>query len=385
VFKFLGWFLKNLGRNKLRTVLTAMAVLVLTAIYTIATSVTAVVNRLMTAYSNQSRLLVREKWVMPSRFPPRYVPKIAALPGVRDWTIWHFYMGSLDDAGHNGAGLATRIDNLREMHPGLETLDPAALEAMRRQKNGALMGRSLMKEMNWQIGQKFTVKSFSSFGRDLSFQVVGVVESDIWASNFFFRDDYYEEASGDKESVNILWLHATDEAAARRLSAEIEAMFATSRDKLRVETESAGVGRLLGRTASIVQIINFVVGVLLIDMIVVLSNSISMTVRERRREMAILKILGFQPGFILTMIVGEAMTVGMAGGALGAGLAYGLSALNSAGHLPVRVDFLGQFPVSPLYILHGLAVGGAVGFLGSVVPAWQARKVRVVEAFSNEG
>ena len=77
--------------------------------------------------------------------------------------------------------------------------------------------------------------------------------------------------------------------------------------------------------------------------------------------------------------------VGAAGGLLGAGLAYLISVLNMAGQLPLRIDFLVQFPIPPRFILHGLLVGAAVGFIGSAVPAGMAQKVRVVEAFSNAG
>lgn len=383
--KFIALLLKNLGRNKIRTTLTALAVVVLATIYTLAISVTSAVNRMIAAHDSNTRLIVREKWVMPSRFPARYVRQIAALDGVKDWTTWNFYAGYVDDAGHNAAGIATRIDNIRQMHPGFENLNPALLEAMRSQRNGVLMGTSIMSQMRWKVGQKFTLTSFTHVGRNLEFQIVGVLPAEIWANNFFLRDDYYREGVDDKDTVNIVWLRVGNEEQGKRLAAQIEGMFAGSRDKLRVETESAGVSRFMGRTSSVVNIINFVVTVLLIDMVVVLSNSISMTVRERRREMAILKILGFQPRFILMMIVSEATVVGAAGGALGAGLAYAASVLNVFDQLPTRVDFLLQFPVSGHLVFQGMLIGAAVGLAGSIFPAWKAQGVNVIEAFSNAG
>lgn len=383
--KFLSLLAKNLGRNKVRTTLTALAVLVLVAIYTLASTVTDTVGEAITELSSQSRLMVREKWIMPSRFPVRYLPKILAVKGVEDWTPWHFYFGTLDEAGHNIAGIATRMDNLCEMHSGMDDLDPALLSAMDREKNGVLMGRVIMDQMNWQVGQRFSVISSSHVGKNLEFQVVGVLGSNLWARNFFFREDYYQEGLGDKENVNVLWLRVSDEQTGKRVSADVERLFQNSREKLRVETESAGVGRFIGRADTLVNIINFVVGILLLDMVVVVSNSIGMTVRERRQEMAILKILGFQPSFIVAMVVGEAIVVGAAGGLCGAGLSCLVSALNAAGHLPTRIDFLMQFPIEVKFVLHGLLVGGAIGFLGSVLPARSAFKVRVAEAFSNVG
>jgi putative ABC transport system permease protein len=385
VQQFVLLLIKNLGRNKLRTGLTGLAVLMLMAIYTFTFAVTDKVNRLIDAHSSQNRLMIREKWVMPSKFPVRYVSKIAQVEGVDDWTPWNFYAGYLDDAGHMAQGVATRIDNLREMHPGLENLDPALLEQMQHEKEAVLIGQAAMEQMNWKVGQKFTVMSFTHLGKNLEFRVIGVLPSDLWSRNFFFRQDYYQEATGDKESVNLVWARVADANTAKRVSAEIEQLFENSREKLRVETESAGVGRLVGRTTALVNILNFVVAVLLLDIVAVLANSISMTVRERRREVAILKILGFQPSFVLMMVIGEAVLVGAAGGVLGGGAAWLLATVNSAGLLPTKIDFLLEFPVSLKFVFQGLLIGVLVGFLGSVIPAWSAQKISVIEAFSKAG
>jgi putative ABC transport system permease protein len=385
VQRFILLLVRNLGRNKLRTSLTGMAIVVLMAIYTFTFAVTDKVNRLVGAHSSQNRLMIREKWVMPSRFPIRYVPAIANLEGIEDWTPWNFYGGYLDDAGHTVAGIATRIDNLREMHPGLENLDPALLERMQQEKDAVLMGPSTLQQMNWQVGQKFTVTSYTHPGKNLQFHVIGVLPSDLWSRNYFFRQDYYQEATGDHEDINILWVRTTDADAAKRLSGEIEQLFDNAREKLRAETESAGVGRLMGRAAALVNILNFVVVILLIDIVAVLANSISMTVRERRREVAILKILGFQPRFVLMMVIGEAMLVGAAGGMIGGGAAYLLATLNSADCLPMRIEFLVEFPVGLKFVFQGLLVGMLVGFVGSVIPAWSAQKISVIEAFSKAG
>jgi putative ABC transport system permease protein len=117
-------------------------------------------------------------------------------------------------------------------------------------------------------------------------------------------------------------------------------------------------------------------------MVIILANSISITTRERRREMAILKVLGFQAGFIRSLVVGEAMLVGLIGGGAGATLTYLVSWLNENGALPITIPFLLRFPVPPSFIPNGFLLGAFVGFLGSIVPAWNAPKVRVVDVFS---
>jgi putative ABC transport system permease protein len=122
--------------------------------------------------------------------------------------------------------------------------------------------------------------------------------------------------------------------------------------------------------------------ILLVDILIILANSISITTRERRSEMAVLKVLGFQPTFVMVLVVAEAALVGAVGGAVGAGLACAVSAANEAGMLPMTISFLSQFPVPAEFILRGMALGALAGVLGSMVPAWNARKVRVSDVFA---
>jgi ABC-type antimicrobial peptide transport system permease subunit len=77
--------------------------------------------------------------------------------------------------------------------------------------------------------------------------------------------------------------------------------------------------------------------------------------------------------------------VGAAGGVLGGGAAWLLATVNSAGLLPTKIDFLLEFPVSLKFVFQGLLIGVLVGFLGSVIPAWSAQKISVIEAFSKAG
>ncbi len=385
VFRFAVFVLKNLGRNRLRTTLTGLAVVVLMVIYTGAGAVTDKVNQMIAAHSSEVRLIVRERWTTPSRLPIRYVHELTGLDGVEDWTVWHVCGGLLDDAGHVAAGFATRMDNLRQMHPGMDDLDPALIEAMRRRRNGVLVGRWILDQTGWRVGQRCTLKSFTHPGKDLQFVIVGQLPSEIWARCFFFRDDYFQDSVADQQTVNVIWLRVGDVETGKRLAAEIEQTYSKHRVQVRVETEAAGVSRLLGQTKTVVNIVNFVVTVLLIDMVIVLSNSINMTVRERRQEMAILKTLGYQPSFIVALVVGEALAVGAVSGVLGAALAYGFSELSLAGCLPFTARLVVDFPVPVRFVWHGLVVGALVGFLGSALPAWRAQRVKAVEAFANPG
>jgi putative ABC transport system permease protein len=387
VLKFLILILKNLGRNKLRTTLTALAVTVMVTICAEMATIILSVRQHVEAEASQSKLLVTERWVAPSRIPARYVPSLTRLEGVEDWTVWNFYAGYFDASrqrSRQGFGVATRPDNLVGMHSGLEKLDPAAVEALRREKTGAIMSPDVMQQMNWKVGQQFTVLSSSHPDKNLQFKIVGVLPPGEFTRNFFFREDYYEEGTGNKETVNCVWLRLADANAAQRVAGKIQEQFQKQQPELKVETESAGVARFVNRGQAILSIIELVVTILLIDMVIVLSNSISVATRERKVEMAVLKVLGFEPAAIMVLVIGEATLIGAVSGFVGAFLAWLASTLAVSGVVSnnsvTRIFFM--FPIQSSMLLWGILIGAFVGFAGSVIPAWNARKVKVSDVFA---
>jgi putative ABC transport system permease protein len=387
VLKFLILILKNLGRNKLRTTLTALAVTVMVTICAEMATIILSVRQHVEAEASQSKLLVTERWVAPSRIPARYVPALTRLEGVEDWTVWNFYAGYFDASrqrSYQGFGVATRPENLIRMHSGLEKLDPAAIEALRHEKTGAILSADLMQQMGWKVGQQFTVLSSSHPDKNLQFKIVGVLPPGEFARNFFFREDYYEEGTGNKESVNCVWLRLADANAAQRVAGQIQRQFQKQQPELKVETESAGVARFVNRGQAILSIIELVVSILVIDMVIVLSNSISVATRERKVEMAVLKVLGFEPAAIMVLVIGEATLIGAISGFVGAFLAWLASTLAVSGVVPnnsvTRIFFM--FPIASNTLLWGILMGGFVGFAGSVIPAWNARKVKVSDVFA---
>ncbi len=385
--KVLLLILKNLRRNKLRTTLTALAVIVMVVLCTEAATVLFWVHQHVHTQACQSKLLVSERWVAPSCIPTRYLALLTHQEGVEDWTLWNLYTGYLDtsrQSSRKGFGLATRPDNLIAMHLGLEKLDPAAVEALQREKTGAIVSADLMQQMNWKVGQQFTVLSSSHPHKDLRFKIVGVLPPGEYVRNFFFRQDYYEEGTGNKETITCVWLRLRDAETAQRVASRIQKQFQHSQPELKVETESAGVARFVSREQALLSVLKWVVAVLVLDMAIILSNSISVATRERRVEMAVLKVLGFEPVVIMALVVGEAMLLGAVSGFVGAALAWLSSTLAVHGFLPsnpaTRIFF--SFPIQAAMVLWGALLGALVGFMGSIVPAWNAWQVKVSDVFA---
>jgi putative ABC transport system permease protein len=97
--------------------------------------------------------------------------------------------------------------------------------------------------------------------------------------------------------------------------------------------------------------------------------------------MAILKVLGFAPWQVLILILGEAILVGALSGALSTTTAWGF--INQVmGGFALPIAFFGKFKVADAALWWGPAVGAIAAAIGSFLPAWSARKVKVTEVFS---
>ena len=113
----------------------------------------------------------------------------------------------------------------------------------------------------------------------------------------------------------------------------------------------------------------------------VIANAISISVRERRQELAVLKVLGFRPLQILWLVLGEALLLGVGAGFLSAVLTFvGINYVMGGLNFPIA--FFATFFISPNSLWWGPAVGAATALVGSFVPAWSARSVKVSEVFA---
>ena len=112
--------------------------------------------------------------------------------------------------------------------------------------------------------------------------------------------------------------------------------------------------------------------------LLVSANTIAMSIRERVREVGVLKTLGFTPGTILGMILGEALAISLLGGTIG----YLISIVLTAG---VAKSPAGGFlppipPFQPAVAVVCIVTAGVIGLISSLVPAMGASRTNIVDA-----
>jgi putative ABC transport system permease protein len=118
------------------------------------------------------------------------------------------------------------------------------------------------------------------------------------------------------------------------------------------------------------------------SMVLLIANAISLNVRERIKELAILKVIGFRPCDLLMLVLGEALLLGAGSGLAAAGLIYWIANTFFSG---ITVAGSEPFPVPWQAVLWGGGVGGATALIGSALPAWTACSVRVSQVLARVG
>jgi len=116
--------------------------------------------------------------------------------------------------------------------------------------------------------------------------------------------------------------------------------------------------------------------------LLVSANTMAMSIRERTREVAVLKTLGFTKSGVLGLFVSEAVALSLGGGLIGIGLGwltvYGLT------HSP---QFFSFFPmkVTPGIWAVAMLTSGLVGLLSAALPSYHASRVNIVDGLRHIG
>jgi putative ABC transport system permease protein len=247
--------------------------------------------------------------------------------------------------------------------------------------------------MKKKVGERIKVTSFNYPGLDLEVEIIGQFPDGRYNQSALVNYSYiqngldsYKIKNGKAhpmagKSLNLVWLRVPDTEAFRDLADQIMESPLYTDPAVKCETASSGVASFLDAYRDLFWGVKWLlVPAILVTMAVVIANAIAISVRERRTEMAVLKVLGFGPTQVMILVLGEAILIGAVSGLLVSALAYG--AINAYGGLKFPIAFFPAFRVPIEALWWGLKWGSLTALAGSIIPAWSARSVKVAEVFS---
>ena len=115
--------------------------------------------------------------------------------------------------------------------------------------------------------------------------------------------------------------------------------------------------------------------------LLVTANTMSIAVRERQQEIAVLKTLGYTSGLVMLLVLGEALLIGLMGGLLG--VVISVAILRLLPRVPVLGDIVANFPnfgLSVQTLAIGIGFALLLGLAAGLFPALMAYRAKIVDA-----
>jgi putative ABC transport system permease protein len=161
-----------------------------------------------------------------------------------------------------------------------------------------------------------------------------------------------------------------------RVAKAIDAMFANSTAETSTDTEKAFGQAFVAQFGNIALIVLLVVGAAFVTILMIVGNTMALSIRERTREIGVLKTLGFSGPRILAMVLGESVLLALLGGIPGLAIA----ALIATALRASLTNVAPAFAVSPTIALQGLALMIALGLITGIIPALNAMRLKIATA-----
>lgn len=386
--KHLPYVLKHLRRNWIRTTSTVLGMAVCIFLFcTLQTILTAIDFSLRSA--SAQRLWTRHAVSLVFPLPLSYGPRIASVPGVRNVANATWFQGVYIDRKNFFASFAVDAEQYLQIYPEMR-VPPDQRAAFLADRRGALVGRALAEKFGWNVGDTVQLTSDIppyQIGRPFDFVIRGIYDADrvrnpgADISSFFFHYAYLYEATNRRSSAGNYVVEIDDPERAGQISAAVDALFANSDAETKTETEGAFVAGFISLAGNLALLLNGIGLAVTFTILLVTANTMSMAVRERRTEIAVLKTLGFSGGLVMALILAEALLLGVLGGGLGLLLgSLSLSALKDAPMLGTVLAFYPNVGLTTGVAALAMGLALALALMAGLVPAWLAYRSRVAEA-----
>jgi putative ABC transport system permease protein len=378
--KFLPLVFKNSRRNPRRSILTVLSIAASLCLLSVLGAFYHVFFLDPPTEQQALRLVVRNRVSLANPLPLSYKQKIAAVPGVQQVMIFQWFGGTYKDSDPKNffARFAVDPEPLFSAYPEYRISEDQK-QAFLRERTACLVGRKLADRLGFRIGDRIVLQG-DIFPVNLELTVRAIYDAPRDNENLLFHFDYLKEAlPGYRgESVSTFVIRAASAEEVPRISEAVDAMFRNAPQQTKTETEKSFELSFLAFLGNVKLFLLSISSAITFTILLVSGNTMAMSVRERVREIGVLKTLGFGRGTILGVILSEAVILSLAGGLLGLLLAWGL--LGMMREMPSLATDMSRLRLPPIVWGVCLAVALLIGLVSSLVPAWTASRRPIVEA-----
>lgn len=368
---------KNLLRNKRRTLLTcASAAISLFLLSSLAILYAAFGHPLQ---GPSPRMMVRRSVGIMFPMPLSYRARIRAVPGVAAISTMNWFGGYWVDRKNTFANFAIDADTVFDVLGSQVHIPPEELQAFKGERLSAVCGKQLADKYHWKVGDRITLLG-SPYNFAPTLWLRGIFTGGP-EDMFYFHYDYLNETMRQRnyaDRVGLYWIRLERPDEATQVGKTIDEMFRNSSNETKTESESnflLGFISMLGNVRKLVLLIGSAVT---FAILLIVANTMAMSIRERVAEAAVMRVLGFRMRQIVILLVGESLALTLIGALIGVG---GAKLLYDSLRLTKVNDMVwADLRMRPETLGFCFLVAVLVGLAASGWPAWRAAHVKLANA-----
>jgi putative ABC transport system permease protein len=321
------------------------------------------------------RVAVRNKISLANPLPARQLPTIERIPGVECVSPFSWFGGKYkNEENMTFAQFAMDAKKLRKIF-GEAKMSETEYRDFEETKDSCIIGKITAEKYKLKVGDRFTLES-TIYPCSLTFRIAGIYSGTIDDRNMLFHQEYLDEGCFTQGMVGMWWLKVRSAEEMPKVTAAIDRAFANSSAEVRAESERAFQLSFISMMGNVKVFVASISTVVVFTLVLVSASTMSMAVRERLRELAILKAIGFRRRELFGLILAESFGLAMAGALVGIGGAYCLFTYGSVPKMTNGIFVV--FEVTPKIMGVAALVAAMLGIVASIAPSLSVAKMSVV-------
>ena len=383
MLRYLPLLLKNSLRNRRRSILTIFSIAASLCLLGVMFALYRGLFLAPPTPGQELRLVTHHKVSITQALPAYYGDKIRRLPGVREAMIWQWFGGTYKDARDQKnffARFCIEPDKFFKVRPEIQMPEDQK-QTFLHLRTAAIASSDLAERMKWKVGEKIFLTG-DIFPVNPELTLVGIFTDPNTSETLFFSQTYLREMLGNgnarQDLVGSFQVQVESADIVPRVIREIDDTFAGTQFQTKTESEQAFGLQFISFLGNIKLYLMSICAAVTFTILLVSANTMAMSVRERIREVGILKTLGYTPGAILFIILGEAGIISILGGAIGLFLASGLTAAVRSG--PTFMQQMKTLAITPDVAAICLGLAFFIGVISSFLPAWSASRTPILDS-----
>ena len=370
-----GFVLKNALRNGRRAMLTVLSVAVSCALLVTLLTLQRELTVPPESEAASFRIIARNKVSLAQPLPARQRSTIEKIPGVRQVSPFTYFGGLFrDETTTSWAQFAVDPARFRELILEGKIIE-GSYDAWVKNRNGCMVGADTLRRYGLKVGDKLRFTG-TFYPMDLELTIDAVYAGTIDDRSCFFHHALLDQLMDDWGMVGTWYMIADSAESVDGVIERVNAAFENTSAEVRAETERAFQLGFVSMFGNVKMLFGSISAVVVFTLILVCVSTMSMAIRERFRELAVLKALGFRRRELFAFILAESFGLSMLGAFVGIGGAWLFwSTINLQ---KLSQGFLVYFEVTPRIMATGGIVAALLGIVAAIGPSISVARMSVV-------